>query len=49
VSENFIIDDLKPSLQITSSSLDKVSVLVKEFGGDTGFATDQDKKWLELL
>jgi hypothetical protein len=43
------IEALKMSLQIISSSLDKVSVYAKTFGDIGGFATDQDKKWLELL
>jgi hypothetical protein len=48
-SFEFIIDPSKVSLQITGGCLDKVSVLVKDFGRDMGFATDQDKKWLALL
>ena len=40
----FIIDTLKMSLQVNSGSLDKVSICVKAFGSNRGFATDQDKK-----
>ena len=39
----FVIDLMKPGLQINNGSINKRSVFVKGFGSDRAFATDQDK------
>jgi hypothetical protein len=43
------IDALKMSLEIIGGSLNKLSINLEAFGRDGGFATDQEKKRLELL
>jgi hypothetical protein len=43
------IDALKMILKIISGSFYKLSVSFEAFGGDGGFATDQDKKRVKAV